>query len=284
MNGHTDTYGMPVQNGQHGMQSYNFAPPNNMGGYSQDKKSTVGFASSGVQCADLVIDYVFVDEHNRHKRLKGMNDFCKGLWPRLTFAAVMRACEGCRKRKIKCDGATTSTWPCGSCTRLKQKCNPPVVNLDRAAAGGSHISGLERVLNFDDDSGSGDEEDYTYANQDGQTFQMQIPTNQMQQQFSAGLQGTFGTPPYTDSSSSHGDFGFNDVAPVPLDLSHASYQDPTAFNPPLSGSLAPSEQSGWNGSNEQYSQPPPDLSDALGELKIHDNGIGRSSQPPSRSE
>lgn len=186
----------------------------------------------------------------------------------------MRACEGCRKRKIKCDGATTSTWPCGSCTRLKQKCNPPVVNLDRAAVGGGHISGLERVLNFDDDSGSGDDDDYTYAIQDGHTFQMQIPPSHMQQQYSAGLQGTFGTPPYTDSNSSHGDFGFNDVAPVPLDLSHSSYQDPTAFHPPLSGSLPPSEHSTWNGSNEPYSQPPTYLSDALGELKINDNGVG----------
>ena len=32
--------------------------------------------------------------------------------------AVMRACEGCRKRKIKCDAATTNQWPCGSCVRL----------------------------------------------------------------------------------------------------------------------------------------------------------------------
>ena len=40
MNGHTDTYGMPVQNGQNGMQSFSFAPPNGMGGYGQDKKST----------------------------------------------------------------------------------------------------------------------------------------------------------------------------------------------------------------------------------------------------
>ena len=53
-------------------------------------------------------NYVFVDEHNRHKRLK-----------------VMRACEGCRRRKIKCDSATTNTWPCSACTRLKLHCVPP---------------------------------------------------------------------------------------------------------------------------------------------------------------
>lgn len=53
-------------------------------------------------------NYVFVDEHNRHKRLK-----------------VMRACEGCRRRKIKCDSATTNIWPCSACTRLKLTCVPP---------------------------------------------------------------------------------------------------------------------------------------------------------------
>ncbi|RMD40078.1 hypothetical protein DV735_g5044, partial [Chaetothyriales sp. CBS 134920] len=58
-------------------------------------------------------NYVFVDEHNRHKRLK-----------------VMRACEGCRRRKIKCDAATTNSWPCAACTRLKLHCIPPVGGAD----------------------------------------------------------------------------------------------------------------------------------------------------------
>lgn len=38
----------------------------------------------------------------------------------------MRACEGCRKRKIKCDAATTNSWPCAACKRLKLTCVPPV--------------------------------------------------------------------------------------------------------------------------------------------------------------
>lgn len=58
--------------------------------------------------------YVFVDEYNRHKRLK-----------------VMRACDGCRKRKIKCDGALQNgPWPCGACLRLKLKCRPPTLDQD----------------------------------------------------------------------------------------------------------------------------------------------------------
>lgn len=58
--------------------------------------------------------YVFVDEYNRHKRLK-----------------VMRACDGCRKRKIRCDGALQNgPWPCGACSRLKLKCVPPTLDQD----------------------------------------------------------------------------------------------------------------------------------------------------------
>ncbi|KAL2361224.1 hypothetical protein RJZ56_005876 [Blastomyces dermatitidis] len=76
------------------MQAFSFVPPS-MGPAEGQK------------------NYVFVDEHNRHKRLK-----------------VMRACNGCRKRKIKCDAATTNTWPCSACTRLKLVCIPPTIGQD----------------------------------------------------------------------------------------------------------------------------------------------------------
>ncbi|KAF2146863.1 uncharacterized protein K452DRAFT_218581 [Aplosporella prunicola CBS 121167] len=72
-------------------------------------------------------NYVFVDEHNRHKRLK-----------------VMRACEGCRRRKIKCDAATTNAWPCAACIRLKLNCVPPTVSYDKDFAPGSHTFELDQ--------------------------------------------------------------------------------------------------------------------------------------------
>ena len=41
----------------------------------------------------------------------------------------MRACDGCRKRKIRCDGALQNgPWPCGACLRLKLKCVPPTLD------------------------------------------------------------------------------------------------------------------------------------------------------------
>ncbi|KAF8469706.1 hypothetical protein BDZ91DRAFT_63478 [Kalaharituber pfeilii] len=87
-------------------------------------------------------NYVFVDEHNRHKRLK-----------------VMRACEGCRRRKIKCDAATTNTWPCSACVRLKLHCVPPMVQYDRDFVPNQNVIEQSTTAELrDDSSGSGDDE------------------------------------------------------------------------------------------------------------------------------
>jgi hypothetical protein len=52
----------------------------------------------------------------------------------------MRACNGCRKRKIRCDAATTNAWPCSACTRLRLVCVPPTIgqNGDFLAPGQSN--------------------------------------------------------------------------------------------------------------------------------------------------
>src|SRR5882672_4521759 len=85
--------------------------------------------------ANTEADYVFVDEHNRHKRLKGVLSLLKLQITRssrniVNQCIVMRACNGCRKRKIKCDAATTNTWPCSACLRLKLVCVPPAIGQD----------------------------------------------------------------------------------------------------------------------------------------------------------
>src|SRR5690349_3814301 len=73
------------------------------------------------------------------------------------MSLVMRACEGCRRRKIKCDAATTNTWPCSACIRLKLHCIPPTANYD---GGQSH--GFEPEKG-EYESGSGDEEYQTHV-------------------------------------------------------------------------------------------------------------------------
>ncbi|KAI9662439.1 MAG: hypothetical protein M1821_008606 [Bathelium mastoideum] len=107
------------------MQSFNFAPPAQA---PRENQKT----------------FVFVDEQNRHKRLK-----------------VMRACEGCRRRKIKCDAATTNTWPCSACVRLKLNCVPPTISYEKDAGPGTFVFDLERPQSYDGASTgsiSGDED------------------------------------------------------------------------------------------------------------------------------
>jgi len=70
---------------------------------------------------------------------------------------VMRACEGCRRRKIKCDAATTNTWPCSACTRLKLHCVPPMLQYDREYAS-QVVMGHDQNVDFGDSGGSGEEE------------------------------------------------------------------------------------------------------------------------------
>lgn len=44
--------------------------------------------------------------------------------------SVMRACGACRRRKIKCDAATTNTWPCAACVKQQLECVPPSSDQD----------------------------------------------------------------------------------------------------------------------------------------------------------
>ncbi|CAG8489250.1 22808_t:CDS:2 [Cetraspora pellucida] len=64
-----------------------------------------------------MMEYVFVDDLHRYKRLK-----------------VTRACESCRRRKVKCDGGSGgSQTPCSSCRKLKIDCIFSNMAMKRAA-------------------------------------------------------------------------------------------------------------------------------------------------------
>ncbi|KAK4962225.1 hypothetical protein LTR66_012761 [Elasticomyces elasticus] len=44
---------------------------------------------------------------------------------------LMRACDGCRRRKIKCTSAVANgPWPCAACRRLRVQCHPPASSQD----------------------------------------------------------------------------------------------------------------------------------------------------------
>lgn len=65
----SETETRPVLPQNFTMQTYSFAPPNL--GLGDNKKSKTTFGAPATFEADHTLDYVFVDEHNRHKRLKG---------------------------------------------------------------------------------------------------------------------------------------------------------------------------------------------------------------------
>ena len=184
------------------------------------------------------------------------------------FTIVMRACEGCRRRKIKCDAATTNSWPCAACVRLKLHCVPPTVNYDRTPLHGTHPCGLEKVLDFDNSSGSG-EDDYgnrhmfDFSEAGDHFSRTQVP-------YDGGLGGdAFHTPPYSDKTPSLNDYAFDDFS-MPMHGSDPSYQEnPFPVQhchsfPPLNGSLV------WNG--EHFSAA--EMANVLGHLKIDENGEG----------
>lgn len=185
----------------------------------------------------------------------------------------MRACEGCRKRKIKCDAATTNAWPCAACVRLKLHCVPPTVNYDRTHSSGGQLSGLERVLDFDNSSGSGDE-DYYHHTSAPQVFELSTPHGSMHpHQPSYGERpGIFHTPPYSERALSHHDFSYDDVSAIPMQVPEAVFEDSNPFSTSHGNSLAsPGLSPDWTG--EQYSVA--GLSSILGELRIDEDGVGR---------
>ena len=191
----------------------------------------------------------------------------------MLISLVMRACEGCRRRKIKCDAATSNQWPCAACVRLKLHCVPPTVNYDRTHSNGGHLSGLERVLDFDNSSGSG-EDDYHAQTSVPQYYDSMADPHGMQRRqgsFNDSI-GAFHTPPYSESAPSLNDFSYQDMPGVHL-RPEQSFHEPPSYTQ-SNGTLMPDGSTGsvWN--NEQPSAT--ELSDVLGELKINENGEGMS--------
>ncbi|OBS19762.1 hypothetical protein FPOA_11487 [Fusarium poae] len=193
-------------------------------------------------------NYVFVDEHNRHKRLK-----------------VMRACEGCRRRKIKCDAATTNTWPCSACIRLKLHCVRP--------------------NGFD---GASDSTTYDTTPMGSEQYQ-QMPMQHQVMNTGAKLSpaAMYGAQPqqvYPDANASYQHVSYDTsqqpgmhygaVAPAGSMMDH-TYAGQNVFpTPPMHQPPPPGAQQ--QPSPEAYSSPGDyqhhDLADLLGTLKVNETG------------
>lgn len=193
----------------------------------------------------------------------------------------MRACEGCRRRKIKCDAATTNTWPCSACIRLKLHCKPPTVNYD-----GSNSHGFEpEKLEYE--SGGSGEDDYNG----------QIPMQQHLQPTLKTAQQTYGQQqmPYNDQSGSYQPMSYVPVPPnqqpmqfsplnaPPIMESQYAAQPSFAMPPmqtPMQSHHHPSSPENYQRQQQtpqhrdQYG--PQDLADYLGDLKMDETATGLS--------
>ncbi|KAG9245733.1 hypothetical protein BJ878DRAFT_418599 [Calycina marina] len=220
------------------MQSYAFAP--NDFGQRENQKN-----------------YVFVDEHNRHKRLK-----------------VMRACEGCRRRKIKCDAATTNTWPCSACIRLKLHCVPPTVNYDPNFPGGAQGYEHERE-EYGTDGNDGYHQQMALQPQQMTSQPKAIPPIYTQQLPQQGPVGVYHQSPYGEQSSGYSQqpmhYGSLQT-PVSVMDPHQQYPPQSAYTTPILGhqSHSQSPQSSESYDQDQYGQQ--NLADLLGNLRVNADG------------
>lgn len=150
---------------------------------------------------------------------------------------------------------------------------PPSINHDRTHASGGQLLGLERVLDFDQSDGSGDDE-YTYEEDTSQLFELQNASAPTQEPYSAGL-GAFSTPPFSEKDYSQHELGYEKVQPMPLQVSSSSYTAQDIYHPPQNAPLPPTNGGVWT--NEQINTT--DLSNLMGGLGIANDGVGTCNVP-----
>ena len=179
----------------------------------------------------------------------------------------MRACEGCRRRKIKCDGATTNAWPCSSCGRLKLQCIPPAIDGETGEDEGR--SAEPEVQ----------EELPTYNHHDGiySGNNSQPPARHESSSLNS-------TPQRSDVVGSSGDEKAFSQAALFNDQSHSQgslnmlaysnpslpYQNHDAFPTPPTRAVSDTGES-WHSDHSG-----PDFTEAMGQLKIDDAGLGKA--------
>jgi hypothetical protein len=186
----------------------------------------------------------------------------------------MRACEGCRRRKIKCDSATTNTWPCSACIRLKLHCVPPAVNYDQSFS--SNPQDLEQDRGEYEGAGHGEE---AYQQQMAMQDRMVNPTKNVppiytQQMPYSQAVDVYQPVSYGEPSSGHNQqsMHFDHIqTPVSIIDQHQHYSSHPVFpTPPLQQSSQSVSTDTYE--KDQYGQG--NLADVLGLLKINEAGTG----------
>lgn len=193
---------------------------------------------------------------------------------RTLTCTVMRACEGCRRRKIKCDAATTNAWPCAACIRLKLNCVPPTVSYDKDWNATTQTFELET-------------KPLEYAVPDPQDFRRASVMSAQHghlQQLSASLPATPVTGSYADSmrlyqTTSYVDqhpqdqLQYTHMAPPQVVQQNMNYTPQQLYSDaapaaPVMTMTPPATEGAWK------HDPSSTLAEALGELKIEHDAIG----------
>jgi hypothetical protein len=176
----------------------------------------------------------------------------------------MRACEGCRRRKIKCDAATTNAWPCAACIRLKLNCVPPTVSYDKDYNGTQTFDLEPKPLEYAD---APSQQDY----QRHQSIAHGLP-HQMPPSMPTSTSGMYQSSPYVDQHSQEPSHYQPITQPqvvqqsmgyAPQAYSQTSAPQPAILTPPDS-------EPHWRSDSVSS------LSEALGELKIDHTAIGEA--------
>ncbi|KAI1491767.1 hypothetical protein F5X96DRAFT_668354 [Biscogniauxia mediterranea] len=199
-------------------------------------------------------NYVFVDEHNRHKRLK-----------------VMRACEGCRRRKIKCDAATTNTWPCSACIRLKLHCVRPNGQYEGSAADTQTYEPQRSDYETGQDS-------FRHMSISQSSQQSMMAAQQKSGMYPSPSsysdhQGVYQSVAYGESPATQHHMQYAAVPHQSVGAMDPSYASANVFpTPPMHQASAPhSEASPESYTTDPYGQQH-DLADLLGSLKVDERG------------
>lgn len=175
---------------------------------------------------------------------------------------VMRACNGCRKRKIKCDAATTNTWPCSACTRLKLVCVPPTIGQD-----GDFVNeGMESAQEVGAPTATSEPSHHAFPVPPAYRDPNQAPMGSMPPYDGMGMYGQFIHAPPAQPGM------YNEMRSSPMVMQHQSYQQPPQVFPgPQPPHLTTPDRSVFAENDQSTAD---NLSDVLGELKIDESGIG----------
>lgn len=179
----------------------------------------------------------------------------------------MRACEGCRRRKIKCDAATTNTWPCSACIRLKLHCVPPTVNYDRDFPAGQD-GFVQESVGYEDTSPTGEEYRQQVALQQqlaGAPSKSMAPMYSLQVPYSANV-GVYQPVSYAEPPAN---LNYQLQTPVSA-LDQHQYSPQNVFPTPPSHHQPSESPRSYDG--EHYGQP--SLVELLGDLKMDEAGSG----------